>query len=117
MLDMVNGYEYAILVLCRNDELWHIACALITDNYSNVGLCGRRGLIFLSVTLPFLFPSQEYVKDFNVEAEEWVHALLVLLIMLNGSWDVSILFRPFFIIYIYVFQHSLWNLDTALKVS
>ncbi|XP_021848706.1 putative L-ascorbate peroxidase 6 isoform X2 [Spinacia oleracea] len=41
-----------------------------SDNYSNVGLCGRRGLIFLSVTLPFLFPSQEYVKDFNVEAEE-----------------------------------------------
>ncbi|XP_021738555.1 putative L-ascorbate peroxidase 6 [Chenopodium quinoa] len=41
-----------------------------SDGYGNLGSCGRRGLIFLSVTLPSLFPLQEYVKDFNAEAEE-----------------------------------------------
>ncbi|KAL2895961.1 putative L-ascorbate peroxidase 6 [Bienertia sinuspersici] len=41
-----------------------------TINFDNLNLSKRRGLIFLSATLPFLFPLQEYVKNINVAAEE-----------------------------------------------
>ncbi|CAO2816953.1 unnamed protein product [Amaranthus hypochondriacus] len=41
-----------------------------SDNYGKFNSCTRRGLVFLSVALPFLFPLQQYVKGFIVEAEE-----------------------------------------------
>ncbi|KMT18929.1 hypothetical protein BVRB_2g030290 [Beta vulgaris subsp. vulgaris] len=42
----------------------------ISDECSNVNSRGRRGLIFLSATLPFLFPLRDFVDDLIVEAEE-----------------------------------------------
>ncbi|GAB4836696.1 hypothetical protein Ancab_001609 [Ancistrocladus abbreviatus] len=47
--------------------------ALITVNSDRNCTCrsnGRRGLLFLVTTLPFLFPASEYVKVIDAEAEE-----------------------------------------------
>jgi len=44
----------------------------MTDGDGKSTSYGRRGILLLSTTLPFLFPLREYVKDFEVQEVEWV---------------------------------------------